>query len=369
MHQQPVVIGGGPAGCAAAIALARAGHRPVLIERNAGPMHKVCGDFLGVDTIGLLAALGVDPLHLGAARIDRVRLVHRRAEAEVRLPFPALSLSRLAIDQALLACAADAGAQVQAGETVRRLARDARGWTVLTDRPIAAPSVFLATGKHDLRAHQRPHAETDAVGLKMYFDMPADSASELVLFDGGYAGLQPTERGTAMCIAVTRTAFRAAGGSWETLLDAIGADCPRFAERMRPARPLLPRPLSVAGVPYGFIHRDQGDGLFRVGDQMAVIPSLTGDGMAIALQTGLAAGRAFHNALDPGSYHRAMRRHLRGQMRLATLLHKAFLAPSLQPAAVRAAGWLPSLTRMLARGTRVRRLQDAPAETGATAPG
>ena len=46
MRREPLIIGAGPAGCAAAIALARAGHQPDLIERTSGPTDKVCGDFL-----------------------------------------------------------------------------------------------------------------------------------------------------------------------------------------------------------------------------------------------------------------------------------------------------------------------------------
>jgi flavin-dependent dehydrogenase len=49
--RDPVIIVAGPAGTAAAIMLARAGHQPILIERTAGPTDKVCGDFPSQDTI------------------------------------------------------------------------------------------------------------------------------------------------------------------------------------------------------------------------------------------------------------------------------------------------------------------------------
>ncbi|HZF94101.1 MAG TPA: FAD-dependent monooxygenase, partial [Allosphingosinicella sp.] len=47
-----LIVGGGPAGAAAAIALARAGAAPELIERSAGPRDVVCGGFLGWDALG-----------------------------------------------------------------------------------------------------------------------------------------------------------------------------------------------------------------------------------------------------------------------------------------------------------------------------
>ena len=76
-----VVIGGGPAGAAAAIHIARAGRAVTLIERNAGPTDKVCGDFLSADAIDLknlalsgatidsyTAATGLLQLHSGSTK-------------------------------------------------------------------------------------------------------------------------------------------------------------------------------------------------------------------------------------------------------------------------------------------------------------
>lgn len=230
------IIGGGPAGSAAAITLCRAGCRPTLIERASGPAHKVCGDFLSAETIQHVLALGCDPARLGAAPIDRVRLIHGKREAEATLPFPALSLSRWALDQALLEQAERAGATLLTGQTVRRLTRAGDGWTIQADARHCAGAVFLGTGKHDLRDHPRPRVVQGAIGLKMYFTLAAEarrrlgSATELTLFVGGYAGLQPVEEGrAALCVAISRAAFQDVGGAWEALLASIGRASPRFA--------------------------------------------------------------------------------------------------------------------------------------------
>ena len=67
------VLGAGPAGCAAAIALARAGRAVLLLERCAAPREVVCGEFLGPDAAAALAALGLDPTALGAVPLRRLR--------------------------------------------------------------------------------------------------------------------------------------------------------------------------------------------------------------------------------------------------------------------------------------------------------
>ena len=109
----------------------------------------------------------------------------------------------------------------------------------------------------------------------MYYDLvPRQTASlagaiELILFPGGYAGLQCVEGGRAvLCIAVQRRRFQEAGGSWLGLLASIAAATPHLGDVLAGATALLPRPLAVAGIPYGWLHtsrRCDGTGLFRSG--------------------------------------------------------------------------------------------------------
>ena len=70
-----MIIGGGPAGAAAAIVLASAGRNVTLLERNAAPVDKVCGDFLSAEAVTMVETLGVDLS--AASTIAALRLVHR----------------------------------------------------------------------------------------------------------------------------------------------------------------------------------------------------------------------------------------------------------------------------------------------------
>nr|WP_294547171.1 FAD-dependent monooxygenase [uncultured Rhodopila sp.] len=364
MRRQPLIIGAGPAGCAAAITLARAGHQPNLIERTTGPTDKVCGDFLSADTIQRLGGLGVDPAALGGAAIRRVRLIHGERVAEAALPFPAMSLSRRVLDDALLRRAQAAGAELRAGRSIRRIGFEDGLWTATDDAGAAwmTETVFLATGKHDLRDLPRPRPGGGAIGMKMYLSLRSerarelDGTTELTLFPGGYAGLQPVEDGRAvLCIAVRRLEFHACGGGWAGLLAAIEATSRRFAAMLAGAAPLLPRPLAVAGIPYGYqAPAAPANGLFRLGDQAAVIPSLTGDGMAIATHSGRAAAEAWLSGGDSAAYQRDLLRTLAPQMRLAGWLHHAGMGGLTQAAATLAASWFPGLLRQAANHTRLR---------------
>jgi len=114
-----LIVGGGPAGTAAAIRLAQAGHRPRLIERTLEPHDTVCGAFLGWDSLAALRRLGFDAEAAGARPIHRVRLIAEDGRVEARLPKAAAGLSRRCLDEWLLAAARDSGAEVLRGRTAR----------------------------------------------------------------------------------------------------------------------------------------------------------------------------------------------------------------------------------------------------------
>jgi flavin-dependent dehydrogenase len=359
----PLIIGGGPAGAAAAISLAQAGRPVTLIERHARAHHKVCGDFLSAHAVRLIGELGVDLAPLGPAPIMRVRLVHGAVEASARLPFPALGLSRMALDEALLDRAGSVGAQLLRGVAVRWLRRCGDGFVV--DAGVqerwAAATVFLGTGKHDLRGAERPRHGAELVGLKTYLAPAAEQSQalagtvELVLFPGGYAGLMPVEAGRAvLCWLMPRALLRRLD-AWPAALEWLLGACPHLAGRLAGSVSLLERPVAVAGIPYGFVHRGRGDGgLFRLGDQAGVIPSLAGDGVAIALTSGRLAAEAWLAGGDAAvGYHRRLRRKLHRPVRVAGLAHRLMRAPGMQAWGLAACRQWPGLLSCLASATRI----------------
>jgi flavin-dependent dehydrogenase len=355
------VVGGGPAGAAAACWLARGGHDVTLYEREAGPAHKVCGDFLSGEALRAVAALGVDAGALGAAPITRARLIAGRHVATGDLPFAAAGLSRRALDEALLTAACASGATVLRGAGVRGV-RAAAGGLHVEGPDIADARVLLATGKHALRGAPRPARPGDLVGFKTYLALtPVQTAAlrghvEVVLYDGGYAGLQLVERDHAnLCLLANRALLAEAGG-YDALIAMLARAQPHLARRLDGAVPLLARPLAIAGLAYGYVHRPRADdpaGLLRLGDQGAVIPSLTGDGVSIALHTGRLAASAVAGGADAAAYHARLARDLRAQVRRAHALHGLFGTATGRALAVHAARAFPRVITLGARATRI----------------
>ena len=362
MQNEVLVVGGGVAGCAASIALARKGLSVTLIEREPTPRHKVCGEFLSGEALEDLHALGIDVAALGAVPIDYVRLAAARRAAEAPLPFRAASLTRKALDTALIAEAVTAGVRVKRGRSVQSLTRTANLWQATLDdgTTYEAPTAFLATGKHDLRGHGRPKDRHQWVALKMYYRLSAaqtadlGDASELTLYSGGYGGIQPVEDGiTNFCCVVKRWYFTRAGLCWEGLLAKMQQDCPHLAMRLDGAEPLLDKPIVITHIPYGYIRRTTEDGLYCIGDQAAVIPSFTGDGISIALHTAHRAAGAYLAAEPAQVFQPKLRSAMLPQMRLAEVAEHGLnnaLARAVLPFCLRV--W-PGAMRVTARLTRV----------------
>jgi len=359
---ETLIIGGGPAGASLAVRLAAAGRRVRLIEAQTGPHEKVCGEFLSFEAERYLGEVGVDPLALGATMVDTMALCHGARRASAALPFRALSLSRHVMDAALLSAAADAGAIVSYGRRAAGLERTGSGWCVrLVDgEVIDAARVVLATGKHDLRGWGRPPGlQPDLIGFKQHWRLaPAEAAAlrgsvELHLFPGGYAGLQPTANGMAnLCLVVRGAAFAAAGRSWARLLMVLAAASPALEARLRGAEPETLKPFAIASIPYGHVRR-RGDGLWRLGDQAAVIPSLAGEGISIALHSGRLAAEAMLSGATADAYQQALARDVGRQVGRATWVSRALVRPWGQAAASSAAGALPALMAITAKATRM----------------
>jgi flavin-dependent dehydrogenase len=362
LQGEVLVLGGGVAGCAASIALARKGRRVTLIEREVAPRHKVCGEFLSGEALEDLHALGIDVASLGAVPIEAVRLAAARRAAAAPLPFAAASLTRKALDTALIAEAIAAGVNVECGRSVQTLGRGGEKWqAVLDDGSMReAATVFLATGKHDLRGHSRPADPQRWVAYKMYFQLaPGQAAelkgaSELMLYPGGYGGIQPVEDGRAnLCCVVQQRYLPAGSDRWENFLAKMQKECPHLAMRLEGAVPLLEKPIAITHIPYGYIRRTTEDGLYCVGDQAAVIPSFTGDGISIALHTARCAVTAYLTGERAPEFQAKLGKALSLQMRMAELaadgLNNRF-ARAVLPFCLRV--W-PGVMRMTAKLTRI----------------
>jgi flavin-dependent dehydrogenase len=357
-----LVIGGGPAGGVLATHLARSGRRVILAERSSGPHDKVCGEFLSEEAARSLNDLDIDLVALGAAQISAVRLHERGRRVAVELPFRAYSVSRRILDEAILAAALSSGAEVRRAIHIKSLERSGSAWLARTadGDTLSAGSAFLATGKHDLRGWRRPPSRNDLIGFKVHLRLADDQVAklkshvELFMFPGGYAGLTLSEDNMAnLCLVVTRRMFGRIGG-WDRLFANL-CDMPALGQRLDGCRLVVNRPLAISAIPYGHV-QSASEGIWRLGDQAAVIPSFCGEGIAIALQSANLAAQYYIAGRPAEDFQRFFARRIRTQVKLTTLLSPILTHPRGQAFAMSLARLAPKLVTQIALRSRTPRL-------------
>jgi hypothetical protein len=175
----------------------------------------------------------------------------------------------------------------------------------LTSGPaIKAQTVFWAVGKHEVKRVDRRHGrENRLLAFKRHLRLEDEVAAsfngslEVHLFAGAYGGLSPIENDLLnYCCVVDKALLAQIGHRWERLLAHQCTGNPRLSQVLKAAHWQWQRPLAMPVIPYSYMYDGGADDMFRLGDQFAVTPSLTGDGMAMALLSAATAARHYHQA-------------------------------------------------------------------------
>lgn len=375
------IIGGGPAGCSAAITLAQSGLRVALFEAKTYPHDKLCGEFLSPECTILLDRLGVgEALRAsGPIAIENVRFsAPDGATWHASLPGVAWGLSRKTLDATLAKRARAVGVAVHEATTVRAVTGNLRNGFEL-DMRSAGVAQAAASGKDSVtharlviaahgkrsnldRALKRRFVDQHQpfVALKSHFAGPALPARiELHGFRGGYCGFSECEGGVAnVCLLAHESVFKQAEGI-DAFVRWMCAQNTRLADWLSHATQIDTRWISIAQVPF-VDKRVVVDDVWMAGDAAGLIAPLAGDGIAMALHGGQLA--ALHAAAfllghlseveSTRRYEHAWRREFGARMRLGRMLQRLMLRPRWLSFSLRMLAAAPPLGRYLIEHTR-----------------
>ena len=316
------VVGAGPAGAAAAILLARAGWSVALVERQAFPRRKVCGECIAASNLALLDALGVGAAVEARAGAELRRVALMRGDETIVAALPAgagahrwgRAIGREHLDTWLADAAQAAGAtrfQPWALEAIGGCAGD----FALKIRPIAGPGVEIelvagvVVAAHgsweplpcERQARRQARAGSDLFAFKANFRAAAIAPDLLPVlsFASGYGGMVVADDGIATlagCIRDDRLqALRAdrpgmrAGDVFEAMLRR---ECRGVAVALEGATREGPWLASGPLRPGVRLGRGPGqgqdkveDGFFRIGNAAGEAHPIVGEGISMALQS------------------------------------------------------------------------------------
>lgn len=372
------VIGGGPAGCSAAIRLAEQGMKVVLFEAKTYPHDKMCGEFLSPECAGLLDALGVSqPVsRAGAVTIQTARLSAPDGTTwETHLPGDALGLSRKTLDAILAERAQALGVSVREGTPVTAIEGNLRdGFEVeahqkTQEQRLRARVVIGAHGKRGAldRALKRSflHNRQPYMALKAHFHgPPIPGRIELHGFPGGYCGFSEIEGGAVVvCLLVHERVFsrfrQPGGGAADAFAAWMQGQNSYLRAWLSQAERIHPRWISIAQVPF-CAKKIVEQEVLMTGDSAGLIVPLAGNGISMALEGGMIA--AHHAAaflrreISAGElrseYPRSWNRQFGGRLRLGRMLQPLMLRPAALGGMLRLLMLLPPLGQYLVKNTR-----------------
>ena len=365
MRASAVVVGGGPAGLAAAITLANGGVDTEVREAGSYGSPRLCGEFLSPDAVSALGALGVRNAlrELDAPRLRAVRVTvsdggRMRAEHGSRLGVGGWGVGRIELDPLLAHRARSVGVSVRERCRVRSLAGVEADVTIVATGRLGRPHGDGAVGDAGQWVAVKRHVRGLLLG----------DVTELHFMRGAYVGLNKVRaRGdivTNVC-ALVRADFwdqagRTVGGVWETL----AARSPPFAEHCRRARPVAGTMKTAAG--FGFASRGSSvHGALVVGDAAAMITPLTGDGQAMALTGGVRAAELLLHVRRPdgslsgeavreaaGAWDDVFRRRYRARLAIGRALQGTLLNPATARFLVKAMSLVRPASKWIYRATR-----------------
>ncbi len=293
-----VVVGAGPAGSVAALALARRGLAVLLVDRAAFPRWKVCGCCLNGAALAALGAAGLGglPSACGARRLEAIHLSAGGRSARVALG-RGVALSREAFDAALVRAAVAAGAAFlpRTAATLGGLAGDARAVTLESEAESVATRAAVVIAADGLGGRllgraglgSAPAAEGSRVGAGAVVDDGGiffrPGTVYMACGSGGYAGMVRLEDGrldVAAALDVARVrADQGPGRAVARLLGEAGWPAPSGLDRVtwRGTPPLTRQARCLAA-----------GRVFVAGDAAGYVEPFTGEGIARALAAGLA---------------------------------------------------------------------------------
>lgn len=286
-----VIIGGGLAGLVSAIHLSRSGRQVTLIERNGYPKHKVCGEYISNEVLPYLRYLGVDPLGIGAKKINRFLLSTTRGKiSEATLPLGGFGISRYAVDQFLAQKTLRNGCElIQENVTDIRFENDRFLVSTREGNEFTARIAIGAFGKRsnvDVML-KRPFIKNKSPFVAVKTHMKGSFPDDLVAlhnFEGGYCGVSQVENGNLnVCFIANYENFQHYRNI-EAFQKEVMYKNPHLRTLFENSVPVFEQPLSISQISFSNKSTVE-DHIIMCGDAAGMIHPLCGNGMAMAIHS------------------------------------------------------------------------------------
>lgn len=363
------VVGGGLSGLSSAIQLAKAGLNVVLLEKKAYPFHRVCGEYISLETLPFFKTkLDFNPFDHGAVMINQLTISSPKGST-IKLPLDlgGFGISRFHLDFLLKKIAQESGVTIFDKTNVLNIEPKNSHFEIKTNRQGILKSTMAigAFGKRSNldRSLKRSsfYQRSPYIGVKHHIriaDFMLENEIALHNFQDGYCGISRVEKGIfCLCYLSHRKNLKQAGNI-PTLEKSVLQKNPFLKTIFNEAEFVWEKPLVINEISFEKKTLKE-NGVWLSGDSAGMITPLCGNGMAMAIHSSYLISNAIldifqHNKTETiafQEYEKQWQKHFSTRLKIGRNIQKMFGNPFLTEILVRGLKHLPPVANQLIKLT------------------
>ena len=365
---QVAIIGGGLGGLTLAVQLADSGYSCILFEKNSYPFHRVCGEYISMESWNFLERLGIELSTQNLPKIHHLKVSSPSGKIlESALELGGFGVSRYLLDDQLQQLAKQKGVCIVEGCKVHAVDFTGEAFMIQSSKGAYHADIAVgAWGKQSNMDGGRKLPGTfnkkkkNYVGIKYHvkLNFPADQI-ELHNFKDGYCGISRVEGDTCcMCYLTGAQTLKKYNGNIRQMEMEILMQNPRLKKYFSEAAFLFEEPLAISQIRIGYKGAVDNN-LLMLGDAAGNIAPLSGNGMSMAMRSsahlfvlldGFLKGKMTRADLNK-SYEKFWKQQFKSRIQISGVLQRLLKNKRLTDVTIGVLNRLPALKRAVVRST------------------
>ena len=364
------IVGGGLAGLSLSIQMAKAGYRVILFEKEQYPFHRVCGEYISLESWDFLQSLGVDLKSLNVSHIKRLSVSAKNGNSfEQELPLGGFGVSRYKLDHSLAQIAKQSG--VVLFEQTRVNDVNFSNDTFNIQSTIGSFKSKVAVGCFGKRSNldvkwKRPfvlakkNKLNNYIGIKYHikYNFPDDLIA-LHNFKKGYCGISKIENEQyCFCYLTVADNLQNSGNDIKRMEQTILSANPHLKKIFDECEMLWKEPVVISQISFDKKNLIE-DHVLMIGDAAGMITPLCGNGMSMALHASKIAAGQIQEFLKGTISREQMEQNYSAQwnklfskrLRTGRMLQRLLNDPRLTNLVIGLGRYFPSLIKTLVKKT------------------
>ena len=364
------IVGGGLAGLALSIQTVKLGYKVILFEKEQYPFHKVCGEYISLESWNFLQSLGVDLRSMNVTHIKRLQVSDIKGNFfEQPLPLGGFGISRFTLDHQLARIAKENKVIVNEQTRVNEIAFTNNEFNLVTTAGNFKSKLAVASfGKRsnlDVK-WKRPfivakkNKLNNYIGVKYHirYDFPDDLIS-LHNFKKGYCGISKVENDKyCLCYLTTADNLQNSNNDIRKMEQNILSANPHLKKIFNECEMLWKEPVTISQISFDKKNLVE-DHVLMIGDAAGMITPLCGNGMSMALHASKIAAEQILKFLEgtisreimEKDYTEKWNKLFANRLKTGRMLQRLFDSQWLTTLMIRLGRSFPSLIRTLIKQT------------------